>query len=442
MSTKLVTQPLGCCLFITLLSALLVLNNHFLPVQSLRPGSISTLCGLRTNQDWSPISRCYIQLVSLSGACPAATNIRSRGKIGCGNFWVALLLSSDNNANDKQQLEEEKSDERIEDLAYLKTELQRYLQVREEKKADELSKAKAGTIIGGSKGNAFLEYISAVPTTPLELEESYPFDYDELTKYGFSHCVKPIMQLPGGRRDAYKLMDMIPPRISSRLTPKKPREIKLDFEGKEDLTRYQGMRKMTDDDIAQQLEEIMQKKKKNEIKEEESRLIAGNIDRYSSNYEIPFSNRKNISTNRRQPEWTAEQLDEEARRRGKTYDWARKVREEKEKNIGKKDLAETIDVHGGLRVYAIIFTLLSSIAYGKATPPAMEWMDASPTFLTLIQGVALILLSASIVSSIYSSVVLAPPKNRNSLIWAIKGFAGGPPAVFQLKELNDLPRNV
>jgi len=215
MSTKLVTQPLGCCLFITLLSALLVLSNHFLLVQSFIPGSASTLCGLRTNQDWSPISRCYIQLVSLSGACPAATNIRSRGKIGCGNFWVALLLSSDNNANDKQQVEEEKSDERIEDLAYLKTELQRYLQVREEKKADELSKAKAGTIIGGSKGNAFLEYISAVPTTPLELEESYPFDYDELTKYGFSHCVKPIMQLPGGRRDAYKLMDMIPPRISS-----------------------------------------------------------------------------------------------------------------------------------------------------------------------------------------------------------------------------------
>lgn len=202
------------------------------------------------------------------------------------------------------------------------------------------------------------------------------------------------------------------------------------------------MRKMSDDDIAQQLEELMQKKKKNEIKEEENRLIAGNTDRNPFNYEIPFSNRKNVSTKRRQPEWTAEQLDEEARRRGKTYDWARKVREEKEKNIGKKDLAETIDVHGGLRVYAIIFTLLSSIAYGKATPPAMEWIDASPTFLTMTQGVALILLSASIVSSIYSSVVLAPPKNRNSLIWAIKGFAGGPPAVFQLKELNDIPRNV
>jgi hypothetical protein len=183
-------------------------------VQSLRPGSISTLHGLKTNQDWSPNSRCYIQLVSRSGTFPAAINRRGRDKTGCCNFWFALLLSSDNNANNEQQ-QEEKSDKLIEDLANLKTELQRYLQVREEKKADELSKAKAGTIIGGSKGNAFLEYISAIPTTPLELEESYPFDYDELTKYGFSHCVKPIMQLPEGRRDAYKLMNMIPPRISS-----------------------------------------------------------------------------------------------------------------------------------------------------------------------------------------------------------------------------------
>ncbi len=196
------------------------------------------------------------------------------------------------------------------------------------------------------------------------------------------------------------------------------------------------MRKVSDDDIAQQLEEMMQKKTKNELKGKEENLNP-------SNYEIPFSsNRKNSSRNRRQPEWTAEQLDEEGRRRGKTYDWARKVREEKERNIGKKDLAETIDVHGELRVYAISFTLLSSLAYGKATPQALEWIQASPTLLALVQGVALTLLLASVGSSIYSSAVLAPPKNRNSLIWAVKGFAGGPPAVFQLKELKDLPRNV
>ena len=49
----------------------------------------------------------------------------------------------------------------------------------------------------------------------MELEESQPFDYSELIKYGYSHCVKLIMELPGGRRDASRLMNMVPPRISS-----------------------------------------------------------------------------------------------------------------------------------------------------------------------------------------------------------------------------------
>ena len=93
----------------------------------------------------------------------------------------------------------------------LKSELHAYLKLREELKADEASKAQAGKIVGGSRGNKILEYVSVAPKE-MELEESNPFDYDELTKYGYSHCVKPIMEL-GGRREAYKLMGMVPPKI-------------------------------------------------------------------------------------------------------------------------------------------------------------------------------------------------------------------------------------
>jgi hypothetical protein len=133
--------------------------------------------------------------------------ITTTSTITYSKFAFALLADTSN--------EEKGKDDNEINLEFLKTELQKYLELRETMKADEVSKAKAGKIVGGSKGNVFLEYISAIPTTPIELEESYPFDYDELTKYGFSHCVKPIMQLPGGRRDAYILMNMVPPRVSS-----------------------------------------------------------------------------------------------------------------------------------------------------------------------------------------------------------------------------------
>lgn len=198
---------------------------------------------------------------------------------------------------------------------------------------------------------------------------------------------------------------------------------------------------MSDDDIARQLQ-LMQKKKRNESEESSENSVSSMSSStlsHSSNYEIPFSNRKQTSnTARRRPEWTPEMLDEEGRRRGKTYDWARKVREEEKQNMGKKDSSETIDVSGGLRVYAIIFTVLSSFAYGKATPQAIEWINASPTLITLLQIIAFILVCTSFVSSVYSSTILAPQKKRNSFIWAVKAFAGGPPAVLQLKELKDL----
>ena len=211
-----------------------------------------------------------------------------------------------------------------------------------------------------------------------------------------------------------------------------PCNVKIDFDGIGDKNGYQGLCKMLPkDDIAQQLE--WTRKQKSTAPENQD------IKSTTSNYEIPFASRKKSAT-RRQPEWTPEMLDEEGRRRGQTYDWARRVREEKETSIRKTDSAETIDVNGGSRVYATVFSLLSSIAYGKATPQALEWIDVATatTITTSLHGIALMFVLTSIASSAYSSTVLAPQKNRNSFIWAVKGFVGGPLAVVHLKELDNL----
>lgn len=43
-----------------------------------------------------------------------------------------------------------------------------------------------GKVIGGTKGNAILNYVSGAPNKETVIEEApNVFDYDELTKYGF-----------------------------------------------------------------------------------------------------------------------------------------------------------------------------------------------------------------------------------------------------------------
>lgn len=41
-------------------------------------------------------------------------------------------------------------------------------------------------MIGGTKGNVILDYVSGSPNKPSIVEEApNPFDYDELNKYGY-----------------------------------------------------------------------------------------------------------------------------------------------------------------------------------------------------------------------------------------------------------------
>lgn len=68
----------------------------------------------------------------------------------------------------------------------LKAELTGYLEKRRQLRADEEAKAEVGKVIGGTKGNPVLEYISGAPNKPIVIEdEPNIFDYDQLTKYGY-----------------------------------------------------------------------------------------------------------------------------------------------------------------------------------------------------------------------------------------------------------------
>jgi hypothetical protein len=120
-------------------------------------------------------------------------------------------------------------------------------------------------VIGGTRGNKVLDFVSGSPNKERIIEEAPDiFDYDELIKYGYSHLTTPIME-NGGRRAMYRLMDLPEPAIPERLTKKKSApKLVIDRDGKTDRARYSGL-KMTqalDDDImGQALQETINKVK-------------------------------------------------------------------------------------------------------------------------------------------------------------------------------------
>jgi len=134
------------------------------------------------------------------------------------------------------------------------------------------------------------------------------------------------------------------------------------------------------------------------------------------------------------PDWTPEKLDEYARMRGKSLEWARKAK--MGEFVG--DPFETLDLPLSHRVYAIFSAYLVALAFGRATPTLLAQLDMSTSTVELLQVPALAILVASIGSSIAAGVVLAPSKNRSKFIWAVKGLLAGPVAVSQLRNLEVL----
>lgn len=318
----------------------------------------------------------------------------------------------------------------------LKAELTAYLKKREEVGADEAAKDNVGKVIGGTKGNAVLEYISGSPNKAYTIEAPPNiFDYDELTKYGFGYLVTPIMDANiGGRRALYKLMDLTPPP-----TPKPKvltvNKLVIDKTGEEDNARYSGLKVtqiLDDDEMGRRLEEIRKK-------EADGGSLRPTL--IEEDYKIPFSDGRNTGP-RQTPDWTPEMLDEEGRRAGKAMAWAKAARA----GEFKKDPFERLNIEGSLQAYSIITALIASFAFGRASPSFLSvvlGIDATTGkdgvgFFSILQGLALVLMLNSVLASVLCGGVFAPKLNRNSFTWGVKGLAGGPLAILQLRSLEVL----
>ena len=139
-------------------------------------------------------------------------------------------------------------------------------------------------MIGGTRGNAILEYVSGSPNkqrVPDEVPDI--FDYDELEKYGYGSLATPIMK-NGGRRAMYQLMDIPEPATPKRLLKKKRApKLVIDRTGETDGARYSGLKmsQVVDDDaMGRALDEAARK-----VREGESlrkRLV-------EEDYVIPYS---------------------------------------------------------------------------------------------------------------------------------------------------------
>jgi len=310
----------------------------------------------------------------------------------------------------------------------IKAELTAYLKKREVLGADEIAKSEVGKVIGGTKGNAVLDFISVSPKTSIIEDVPDVFDYGELERYGFGYLVKPIMDA-GGRSEMYPLMGL--PTPPSRIKPKKSvPKLVIDKTGETDKARYSGLKVtqiLNDDEMGQRLAEAQRKKKEGENLR--PKLI-------EEGYEIPFSDKVNTGP-KMTPEWTPQKLDEEGRRAGRALSWAREARA----GEYQKDPYECLNIEGSLQLYSIASVLFVSFAFGNSTPNflgTLNFADQGNSILNIIQGPALGIILASISSSIFCAAVLAPGKERSAFAWGLKGLAGGPLAILQLRELEIL----
>jgi hypothetical protein len=312
----------------------------------------------------------------------------------------------------------------------LKRELTQYLKKRNESNADESAKSELGKVVGGTKGNAVLEFISGAPNKAIVIDELPDvFDYSELGKYGYSNLVTPIMD-SGGRLAMYELMGMPAPPTKDRIKKvKKVKKLVIDRSGKDDQARYSGLKVtqiVDDDEMGRKLEEVMKKQK--EGKDLKKKLV-------EEEYVQPFADKRNTGP-LQTPDWTPQRLDEEGKKAGQAIAWARKARE----GSFKTDPYELLNIEGGLQAYSIFTTVFIAFAFGSSTKTLFDILhvDANANaILDVARGPAFAMILASIGSCIICGMQ-APEKNRNGFVWGVKGFAGGPLAVIQLRGLDTL----
>ena len=107
-----------------------------------------------------------------------------------------------------------------------------------------------GKVVGGTKGNFILEYVSGAPNKESRVENPpNAFDYDELAKYGYGNLATPIMKA-GGRFAMYELLGLDAPAVKSKPKQLSAPDLVIDRTGESDPGRYSGLKlgQVLDDD--------------------------------------------------------------------------------------------------------------------------------------------------------------------------------------------------
>ena len=301
-------------------------------------------------------------------------------------------------------------------------------------------------MIGGTKGNVVLEFVSGAPNKEQVLERSpNALDYDELTKYGYGHLVTPIMKL-GGRYAMYELLDLDAPETPVVARKSAPTEIVIDRTGENDPKRYKGLKlgQVLDDSL--QGEALQNAMTKQQSQPQQDEPIPTDMDSADTEqlslqeeYEIPFADKRNVGP-RQTPDWTPERLDEWGKAQGRVEAWARKAK------AGEfvSDPNEALELTLSQQCFSILTALIVTTAFGKATPAFLVNLlqvvpdtSAAVSFQQVLQGPAIGLLVASVGSAVYSNGQ-AKAKNRNTTVWSIKGWLGGPFTIATLRSLDPL----
>lgn len=292
-------------------------------------------------------------------------------------------------------------------------------------------------MVGGTKGNLILDYVSAAPNKA-KVTKVAPniFDYDELTKYGYGNLVTRIMNA-GGRFKMYDLVGLTPPpsrddsTSSETYTVDAP--IVLDRVGEE--SRYQGLKLGQAFDDESQGEALLEYQRKISNGERPSlSKVKEEVDAYV----LPFADKRNVGP-RQTPDWTAEKLDEWGRQQGRVESWARQAKE----GAFVKDPLENFDsISPFQRAYGLSTALITAVAFGKATPNFVQIVfpndkDFFGHLIHVAQLPAVIMVLLSLASSAYG-IFTATNLNRSQYVWAVKGLLGGPLIVRQLAELPNL----
>jgi len=391
-----------------------ITNNHTYWTEPIAIGIILVVVCLT----WIPVPMTSFLLpcqVKQHSFCPRTTALR--------RFSRKLPLSASNDKKIKRSSNSISEEELIQQLT-------EYLARRKEVNADKAAEEIKGKVVGGTRGNAVLDFVSGAPVKERVIERAPDvFDYDELSKYGYSNLISSIMGLVGGRRAVYEMMGMEAPPLLGPPPKKKARKLKFDRTGEDDKARYTGLKMgqvLDDSTMGEALERANKKAKQG--KELRPKLM-------EENYVQPFADKRNTGP-RQTPDWTPEKLDEFAIQQGRAQAWTRRSQ------LGEfvKDPFETLNLSLEVRIYAVSTASLFAFAFGRATPEFLEMIGTvnGESFIEILKIPGLALAGANVGSSLLCAARLAPERNRNAFTWGIKGLFGGLFIIQQLRGLDQL----